>query len=64
MTTLPILKAADVAARWHAGRRRKGATVAALTADHDGNIEFAHGALPCSVCCHPNGRRSSSGESG
>ena len=26
MTTLTVLKAADVAARWHAGQRRKGAT--------------------------------------
>ena len=56
MTTLTVLKAADVAARWHAGQRRKGATgepyvnhlleVAALVAEADeGNTDLIVAAL-------------------
>ena len=56
MTTLTVLKAADVAARWHAGKRRKGATgepyvnhlleVAALVAQADeGNTDLIVAAL-------------------
>ena len=56
MTTLTVLKAADVAARWHVGQRRKGATgepyvnhlleVAALVAEADeGNTDLIVAAL-------------------
>ena len=56
MTTLTVLKAADVAARWHAGQRRKGTTgepyvnhlleVAALVAEADeGNTDLIVAAL-------------------
>ena len=56
MTTLTVLKAADVAARWHAGQRRKGTTgepyvnhlleIAALVAEADeGNTDLIVAAL-------------------